>query len=99
VFSSVIQNTLQPTQHSDRATFSYTQLQEQRTIHSWGFALREGVFAETKEGICRNKDKKRLALKIKKNQEKKSPKTVDNGVEFLVRWGRQTGLRFIFPDY
>ena len=30
-------------------------------MHSWGFALREGVFAETKEGICtlsRNKDKK-----------------------------------------
>ena len=23
---------------------------------SWGFALREGVFAENKEGICRNKD-------------------------------------------
>jgi len=23
-------------------------------IHSWGFALREGVFTETKEGICRN---------------------------------------------
>ena len=34
-------------------------------MHSWGFALREGVFAETKEGICRNKDKKRLALKFK----------------------------------
>jgi hypothetical protein len=27
-------------------------------MHSWGFALREGVFAETKEGICRNKDLK-----------------------------------------
>jgi len=24
-------------------------------MQSWGFALREGVFAETKEGICRNK--------------------------------------------
>ena len=27
-----------------------------KLTHSWGFALREGVFAETKEGICRNKD-------------------------------------------
>jgi len=27
-------------------------------MHSWGFALREGVFAETKEGICRNKNNK-----------------------------------------
>jgi len=25
-------------------------------MHSWGFALREGVFTESKEGICRNKD-------------------------------------------
>ncbi len=23
-------------------------------MHSWGFALREGVFAETKEGKCKN---------------------------------------------
>jgi len=30
-------------------------------MHSWGFALREGVFAETKEGICRNKDKKKAS--------------------------------------
>jgi len=30
-------------------------------MHSWGFALRKGVFAETKEGICRNKDKKRAS--------------------------------------
>jgi len=26
-------------------------------MRSWGFASREGVFAETKEGICRNKNK------------------------------------------
>ena len=29
-----------------------------KLVHSWGFALREGVFAETKEGICRNKSEK-----------------------------------------
>ena len=38
-------------------------------MHSWGFALREGEFAETKEGICRNKDKKRLAVKIQGERE------------------------------
>ena len=27
-------------------------------MHSWGFALREGVFAENKDGICTYKDKK-----------------------------------------
>ena len=27
-------------------------------MHSWGFALREGVFAETKEGKCKNKREK-----------------------------------------
>ena len=27
-------------------------------MHSWGFALREGVFAKTKEGKCRNKREK-----------------------------------------
>ena len=27
-----------------------------KLMHSWGFAIREGLFAETKEGICRNKD-------------------------------------------
>ena len=27
-------------------------------MHSWGFALREGVFAETKEGKFKNKRKK-----------------------------------------
>jgi len=31
-------------------------------MHGWGFALREGVFAETKEGIGRNKDKERLLI-------------------------------------
>jgi len=25
-----------------------------KLMHSWGFALREGVFAETKEGKCKN---------------------------------------------
>ena len=40
-------------------------------MHSWGFDLRKGVFAETKEGICRNKDKKRLALKIEEERELK----------------------------
>ena len=42
-------------------------LQGLELMHRWGFALREGVFAETKEGICRNKDLKRLALKFKKS--------------------------------
>ena len=28
-------------------------------MRSWGYVLREGVFAETKEGTCRNKNKKR----------------------------------------
>ena len=27
-------------------------------MHSWGFAFREGMFAETKKGICKNKVKK-----------------------------------------
>jgi len=27
-------------------------------MHSWGFALRERVFAETKEGKCRNEREK-----------------------------------------
>jgi len=27
-----------------------------KLMNSWGFASREGVFAETKEGICRNKN-------------------------------------------
>jgi len=35
-------------------------------MHSWGFALREGVFAETKEG----KIKHRGSLKIKHKREK-----------------------------
>ena len=29
-----------------------------KLMHSWGFALREGVFVETKEGKCRNKREK-----------------------------------------
>ena len=29
-----------------------------RRMRRWGFALREGVFAETKEGKCRNKREK-----------------------------------------
>ena len=29
-----------------------------KLMHSWGFALREGVFAENKDGICRNEVKK-----------------------------------------
>jgi len=34
------------------------QRQKYSRLHSrsWGFALRKGVFAETKEGICRNKN-------------------------------------------
>ena len=32
-------------------------------MHRWGFALREGVFAETKEGICRSKDLKKASFK------------------------------------
>ena len=39
-------------------------------MHSWGFALREGVFAETKEGICRDKIQK-LALKDHEERELK----------------------------
>jgi len=31
---------------------------EDKLMHSWRFALREGVFAENKERICRNKSKK-----------------------------------------
>jgi len=31
---------------------------EEKLMHSWGFALREGVFAETKEGKCKNKREK-----------------------------------------
>jgi hypothetical protein len=40
-------------------------------MQRWGFALWEGVFAETKEGICRNKDLKRLAVKIQGERELK----------------------------
>ena len=29
-----------------------------KLMHSWGFALREGVFAETKERKCKNKREK-----------------------------------------
>ena len=29
-----------------------------KLMHSWGFALREGVFAETKEGKFKNKREK-----------------------------------------
>ena len=36
-------------------------------MHSWGFALREGVFAENKEGICRNEVKKASFKKFKKS--------------------------------
>ena len=36
-------------------------------MNSWGFALREGVFAENKEGICRNKNKKASFKKFKKS--------------------------------
>ncbi len=43
-----------------KTTFT-AQISAYKPTHSWEFALREGVFAETKEGICRNKDKKRVA--------------------------------------
>jgi len=42
-------------------------------MHSWGIALREGVFAENKEGICRNKSKKTLALKNSRRARVKVP--------------------------
>ena len=35
--------------------------------HSWGFALREGVFAETKEGKCKTKGKKASFKEFKKS--------------------------------
>ena len=60
-------------------------------MHSWRLALREGVFAETKEGICRNKEKKasfknsrRARVKVPHSKQDKrvhgaaSPKSVAN---------------------
>ena len=44
-----------------------------KLMHSWGFALREGVFAETKEGICRNKDKKKASSKNSRRARVKVP--------------------------
>ncbi len=41
-------------------------------MHSSGFALSEGVFSETKEGICRNKDKK-ASFKNSKRARVKAP--------------------------
>jgi hypothetical protein len=41
-------------------------------MHSWGFALREGVFAETKEGNVKQKGKK-LALKNSRRTRVKVP--------------------------
>jgi len=38
-----------------------------KLMHSWGFTLREGVFAETKEGICRNKIQKASFKEFKKS--------------------------------
>ena len=35
--------------------FIVTGLSASKLMHSWGFALREGVFAEAKEGKCKNK--------------------------------------------
>ena len=34
-----------------------------KLLHSWGFALREGVFAENKKGICRKKKAKKASYK------------------------------------
>ena len=36
----------------------FNHLHDAKLMHSWGFALREGVFAETKEGKCKNKREK-----------------------------------------
>ena len=36
-------------------------------MHSWGFAFREGVFAETKEGKCKNKREKASFKEFKKS--------------------------------
>ena len=39
--------------------FGYKEnLMRTKLMHRWGFALREGEFAETNEGILRNKNKK-----------------------------------------
>ena len=42
-------------------------LNSTKLMHCWGFALREGVFAETKEGKCRNKRKKASFKEFKKS--------------------------------
>ena len=42
-------------------------------MHSWGFALREGVFAETKEGISRNKKQKKTGFKNSRRARVKMP--------------------------
>ena len=38
-----------------------------KLMDSWGSALREGVFAETKEGKCRNKREKASFKEFKKS--------------------------------
>ena len=38
-----------------------------KLMHSWGFALREGVFAENKKGICRNEVKEARFKKFNKS--------------------------------
>jgi len=37
---------------------TYQSQQLAKLMHSWGFALREGLFAKTKEGKCKNKREK-----------------------------------------
>jgi len=59
-----------------------------KLMNSWGFALREGVFAENKEGICRNKSKKasfkkksrRARVKVPYSKQDKRP----HGAALLV---------------
>ena len=50
-------------------------------MNSWGFALKEGVFAETKEEICSNKNLKKLALK---NQDESESKCRTASCDLLV---------------
>ena len=42
----------------DEATIVFHECLRIKLMHSWGFALREGVFAETKEGKIKHKREK-----------------------------------------
>jgi len=86
-----------PTETTPDMGLSLTKL-----MHSWGFALREGVFAETKEGGFPSPKKKNQKSKIKNQKEnpkrkrkakkKKKKRSVKTEAQFTVSALRGSGL-------